>query len=191
MFDELRAATAGTTADYSGISYDRIERSGGVFWPCPSDDHPGTPRLFQEAFATPSGRARFHAIEHHDSAETPDEEYPLYLTTGRLLAHYQSGTQTRRVAELVQAAPEPFAEIHPQVAKRHTLADGAPVVLRTRRGWATFTVRVTSTIRPDTIFVPFHWPGDASANRITNDALDPVSRMPEFKVCTVRIDNDE
>ena len=191
VFDELRAATAGSTADYSGISYDRIETSGGVFWPCPSNGHPGTPRLFQDAFATPSGRARFHAIEHHDAAETPDEEFPLYLTTGRLLAHYQSGTQTRRVAELVQAAPEPFADIHPQVAKRHKLADGAPVVLRTRRGWATFTVRVTSTIRPDTIFVPFHWPGDASANRITNDALDPVSRMPEFKVCTVRIDNDE
>jgi assimilatory nitrate reductase catalytic subunit len=108
-----------------------------------------------------------------------------------MLAHYQSGTQTRRVAELVEAAPQPFADMHPQVAKRHKLADGAEVVLRTRRGSATFTVRITSAMRPDTIFVPFHWSGGASANRMTNDALDPVSRMPEFKICAVRIDNDE
>ena len=160
----------------------------GVFWPCPSDDHPGTPRLFQEAFPTASGRARFHAIEHEGPAEAVDEQFPLYLTTGRLLAHYQSGTQTRRVPELMEAAPKPVAEIHPQVAKRHGITDGASIVLRTRRGSAMFTSRVTATIRPDTIFIPFHWPDESSANRVTNDALDPVSRMPEFKVCAVRID---
>jgi len=191
VFDELRAATRGGAADYSGISYDRIERDGGVFWPCPSDDHPGTPRLFQETFPTPSGRARFHAIEHEGPAEVPDEQFPLYLTTGRMLAHYQSGTQTRRVRELMEAAPTPFAEIHPQVAKRHGLVDGASVVLRTRRGSAVFASRITASIRPDTIFVPFHWPEEASVNRVTNDALDPVSRMPEFKVCAVRIEIDE
>ena len=191
VFEELRAATRGGPADYSGISYDRIERDGGVFWPCPSDDHPGTPRLFQETFPTPSGRARFHAIEHDGPAEAPDEQFPLYLTTGRLLAHYQSGTQTRRVPELMEAAPKPIAEIHPQVAKRHGIIDGASVVLRTRRGSATFTSRITGTIRPDTVFIPFHWPDESSANRVTNDALDPVSRMPEFKVCAVRIDIDE
>jgi assimilatory nitrate reductase catalytic subunit len=108
-----------------------------------------------------------------------------------VLAHYQSGTQTRRVPQLIDAAPQPFAEIHPQVAARHGIVDGTKVVLRTRRGTATFTSRITADIRPDTVFVPFHWPGDASANRVTNDALDPVSRMPEFKVCAVRIGTDE
>ena len=144
---------------------------------------------FKRRFRRLSGRARFHAIEHAGPAEVPDEDFPLYLTTGRLLAHYQSGTQTRRVPELVEAAPQPIAEIHPQVAKRHGLTDGDPVVLRTRRGSAIFTSRITADIRPDTIFVPFHWPGEASANRMTNDALDPVSRMPEFKVCAVRIEH--
>jgi assimilatory nitrate reductase catalytic subunit len=191
VFEELRAATRGGIADYSGISYDRIDREDGVFWPCPSDGHPGTPRLFQETFPTSSGRARFHPIEHDGPAEVPDERFPLYLTTGRVLAHYQSGTQTRRVSQLVEAAPQPFAEMHPQLAKRHGLADGARVVLRTRRGSATFTSRLTADIRPDIVFVPFHWPNEASANRLTNDALDPVSRMPEFKVCAARIDIDE
>jgi assimilatory nitrate reductase catalytic subunit len=191
VFDELRAATRGGIADYSGISYDRIDREDGVFWPCPADDHPGTPRLFQETFPTASGRARFHAIEHDGPAEVPDERFPLYLTTGRLLAHYQSGTQTRRVAQLMEAAPKPFAELHPQVAKRHGLVDGDPIVLQTRRGSATFTSRITNDIRSDTVFVPFHWPDESSANRVTNDALDPVSRMPEFKVCAARIDIDE
>ena len=191
VFEELRAATRGGIADYSGISYDRIDREDGVFWPCPADDHPGTPRLFQETFPTSSGRAGFHAIEHDGPAELPDEHFPLYLTTGRVLAHYQSGTQTRRVPKLMEAAPKPFAEMHPQLAKRHGLVDGAPVVLRTRRGAATFTTRLTRNIRPDTVFVPFHWPDDASANRLTNDALDLTSRMPEFKVCAARIDIDE
>ena len=191
VFEELRAASRGGPADYSGISYERIDREGGVFWPCPSEDHPGTPRLFGDAFPTATGRARFHAVEHGGPAEVPDERFPLYLTTGRLLAHYQSGTQTRRVPELMDAAPEPIAEMHPQLAKRHGIADGAPVILRTRRGSAQFTSRITPDIRPDTIFVPFHWPDESSANRLTNDALDPVSRMPEFKVCAVRIDINE
>ena len=179
------------SADYSGISYDRIDREGGVFWPCPSEDHPGTPRLFEDAFPTATGRARFHAIEHEGPAEVPDERFPLYLTTGRLLAHYQSGTQTRRVPQLMDAAPEPIAEMHPHLAKRHGLADGAPVVLRTRRGSASFICRITPDIRPDTVFVPFHWPDKSSANRLTNDALDPISRMPEFKVCAARIEIHE
>ena len=191
VFEELRAATRGAVADYSGISYDRIEREGGVFWPCPADSHPGTPRLFETTFPTPSGRARFHAIEYLGPAEAPDEQFPFYLTTGRLLAHYQSGTQTRRVATLLEAAPEATAEIHPHAAKRYGLVDGARLVLRTRRGSAVFTSRISPDIRPDTIFAPFHWPGESSANRLTNDALDRVSRMPEFKVCAARIETDE
>ena len=188
VFEELRAASRGGAADYSGISYDRIDREGGVFWPCPDSSHPGTPRLFQDSFPTATGRARFHTVEHDGPAEVPDDSFPLYLTTGRVLAHYQSGTQTRRVRQLVEAAPAPFAEMHPLVAKRHGLVEGARVVLRTRRGAASFASRITADIRPDTVFVPFHWPGESSANRMTNDALDPVSRMPEFKVCAVRIE---
>src|SRR5690606_23467721 len=93
LFDELRRASAGGPADYAGITYERIDREDGVFWPCPDESHPGTPRLFAERFPTPSGRAQFHAIRHRGPAEEPDREYPLYLTTGRLMAHYQSGTQ--------------------------------------------------------------------------------------------------
>ena len=191
VFEEVRAATRGAVADYSGISYERLDREDGVFWPCSSDDHPGTPRLFEHTFPTSTGRARFHAIEHHDPAEIPDEEFPLYLTTGRVLGHYQSGTQTRRVVSLMEAAPVPIAEMHPHLARRHGLADGAAVRVLTRRGSATFTARITDNIRPDTVFVPFHWPGESSANRVTNDALDPISRMPEFKVSAARIEAHE
>ncbi len=188
VFEELRRATAGGPADYSGISYDRIDREGGVFWPCPSADHPGTPRLFERSFPTPSGRARFHAVRHADPAERPDAEYPLFLTTGRLLSQYQSGTQTRRIDELVSRAAEPEAEMHPLLAEQHGLCEGASVGLRTRRGDARFKVRLSEGIRPDTVFVPFHWGGERCANRLTNPALDPISRMPEFKVCAARIE---
>jgi assimilatory nitrate reductase catalytic subunit len=185
VFEELRRASQGGPADYSGISYEKIDAQGGVFWPCPAEDHSGTPRPFATRFATPSGRARFHAVRHGPPAEEPDSDYPLYLTTGRLLAHYQSGTQTRRVAELVRLSPAPVARIHPETARRHRLADGDPVTLSTRRGSARFTVESSALMREDTIFVSFHWEG---ANRLTNAALDPVSRMPEFKVCAVRIE---
>jgi len=188
VFDELRRATAGAPADYSGITYERIDREGGVFWPCPSEDHPGTPRLFAERFPTPSGRARFFAVPHSVPAEEPDADYPMVLTTGRVLAQYQSGTQTRRVAALAKLAPEPVVELHPTVARRFALSSGDAVSVVTRRGRATFVVRVTSSVRQDVLFVSFHWGGDRSANRLTNAALDPSSRMPEFKVCAARLE---
>jgi len=189
IFVELRRASAGGIADYSGITYEKIQANDGVFWPCPSEDHSGTPRLFQQRFPTPTGKARFHAIRHLPPAETIDSEYPLYLTTGRVLAQYQSGTQTRRVEQLRSIMPNPLAEIHPTVARRYKLASGDSVTLATRRGTATFTVKVTTDIREDTIFVPFHWSENQSVNRLTNPALDPTSRMPEFKVCAVRIES--
>ncbi len=188
IFAELRQATAGGPADYSGITYEKIEANAGVFWPCTNEEHPGTPRLFTEYFPTANGRARFHPIRHQSPDEEPDDDYPLYLTTGRVLAQYQSGTQTRRIAQLQAIAPEPFAELHPAVARRYGLADGDMVTLRTRRGAAEFRVKVTTAIREDTVFVPFHWGGLRAANRLTNPALDPISRMPEFKVCAVRIE---
>jgi assimilatory nitrate reductase catalytic subunit len=188
VFDELARATRGGPADYSGISYAKIDASNGVFWPCPAPDHPGTPRLFLERFATSSGRARFHPVKHRAPAEMPDREYPLYLTTGRVLAHYQTGTMTRRVAPLAAMAPHPIAEVHPRTAARFGVADGEAFTVHTRRGAVHVKARLTRGIRPDTVFVPFHWPGEASANQVTNPALDSTSRMPEFKVCAARIE---
>ena len=188
IFDELRRASAGGIADYAGISYERIDRENGVFWPCPSADHAGTPRLFQETFAHEGGRAKFHAVHHRAAAEEPDDEYPLFLTTGRVMAQYQSGTQTRRVDALQALAPEAFVEMHPLLAHRFGVGEGDPVCLTTRRGAITVQARLTPSIRLDTVFVPFHWGGDSCANNLTNPALDPVSKMPEFKVCAVRVE---
>ena len=186
IFAELGAASSGGRADYAGISYDRIRDEHGVFWPCPApvdgQPHPGTPRMFADSFATPDGRARFVAVEHRGPAEQPDASYPLHLTTGRVLGQYQSGAQTRRVRDLPDAGP--FVEIHPMLADRIGAYDGDPVIVTTRRGELKAPARVTTTIRPDTVFVPFHWVG---ANRLTNDALDPASRMPEFKACACAV----
>ncbi|MEU9841497.1 molybdopterin oxidoreductase family protein [Actinomadura sp. NPDC048032] len=187
VFGELRRASAGGPADYSGITYERIEAEGGVFWPCPSPDHPGTPRPYLDRFPTPDGRARFVPVEHRGAAEDVDADYPVYLTTGRVLAQYQSGAQTRRVRRLAEAAPGPFVELHPDLAGRLGIEDGAGVRVESRRGAATVTARLTGSIRSDTVFIPFHWAGEGRANLLTNPALDPVSRMPEFKVCAVRL----
>nr|WP_305784306.1 molybdopterin oxidoreductase family protein [Actinoplanes lichenis] len=184
VFEELRRASAGGVADYAGITYERIDKEDGVFWPCPAEDHPGTPRLFADGFPTADGRARFHRVEHRDPHETPDRQFPYVLTTGRLMRQYQSGTQTRRVKELDAAAPEPMAELHPDLARRHGIADGDWVELRTRRGAARMRARCDPGVRPDTIFAPFHWPG---TNVLTDPALDPHSRMPAFKACAVAI----
>ncbi|RVX43302.1 assimilatory nitrate reductase catalytic subunit [Nonomuraea polychroma] len=187
VFDELRRASKGGAADYSGITYERITEEKGVFWPCPSTEHPGTPRPFLDSFATPDGRARFVPVQHRPAAEETDEDYPVYLSTGRVLAHYQSGAQTRRIASLVKAAPEPFVEIHPDLAEQLDITAGDVVRVSSRRGEAKAVARISDAIRRDTVFMPFHWEG---ANRLTNPALDPTSRMPEFKVCAVRVERD-
>ncbi|XXX81796.1 molybdopterin oxidoreductase family protein [Sorangium sp. So ce134] len=186
VFDELRRATAGAKADYSGITYDRIRRERGVFWPCPSTEHPGTPRLFADRFHHPDGRARFHAVHHRPAAELPDDAYPLYFTTGRYKEHYNSGAQTRRVSKLEDAKPEPKVQVHPRLAARLGVVEGDWLLVESRRGAVVFRVSVTPEIRPDTLFAPFHWGGKKAANVLTKPALDPTSRMPEFKVCAVR-----
>ncbi|MFI6353380.1 molybdopterin oxidoreductase family protein [Streptomyces sp. NPDC050743] len=195
VFEELRRASAGGPADYSGITYGRLAEENGVFWPCPqpaedtpAEAHPGTPRLFLDRFATEDGRARFVAVAHRATAEEPDADFPLLLTTGRVVSQYQSGAQTRRVAELNAAAPGPFVELHPRLAARIGATEGDPVTVTSRRGRATAPARITSAIRPDTVFMPFHWPGEGRANTLTNPALDPTSRMPEFKSCAVRVE---
>lgn len=187
VFEELRRATAGGVADYSGITYERIDRENGVFWPCPSEDHPGTQRLFAEHFHHADQRARFHPVEHRPAGEEPDAEYPYYLTTGRYKEHYNSGAQTRQVKTLINAKPIPRLQIHPRLARRLGVRPGRHVLVESRRGKVTFEVEITPTIRPDTVFAPFHWGGRAAVNQLTNPALDPTSRMPEFKICAVRI----
>jgi assimilatory nitrate reductase catalytic subunit len=188
VFAELRRASAGGPADYAGVTWERAASDEGVFWPCPGEDHPGTPRLFADAFATADGRANFVAVDHRPVAEDVDDEYPLYLTTGRVLAHYQSGAQTRLVKALTDAAPEVFVEVHPELAARLQLHEGDGVRVTSRRGVADAVLRVTESIRADTLFMPFHWGGAGRANSVTNAALDPVSRMPEFKICAVRLE---
>jgi assimilatory nitrate reductase catalytic subunit len=161
----------------------------GAFWPCPAapaGQRPvPTPRLFLDRFGTPDGRARFVPVQHRPVAEDTDPDYPTYLTTGRMLAHYQSGAQTRRIPALAGAAPGPYVELHPQLAARLQVADGQPVRVTSRRGSATAPARLSDAIRLDTVFMPFHFPG---VNDLTSDALDPVSRMPAFKVCAVRVE---
>jgi assimilatory nitrate reductase catalytic subunit len=186
VFDELRRATRGAKADYSGIDYARIRSEQGIFWPCPAPDHPGTPRLFAERFAHPSGRARFHAVPYRPAAELPDAEYPLFFTTGRYKEHYNSGAQTRLVPELNDAKPEPLVQLHPRLAAQLGVAEGELLVVESRRGSVSFAARLSQDIRPDTLFAPFHWGGRQAANLLTIPALDPLSRMPEFKVCAVR-----
>ncbi len=187
-FDELRRCTAGAPADYSGITYERLQRGEALHWPCPAEAHPGTPRLFLDRFPTPDGRARFHRVDHGAPSEEPDAEYPYYLTTGRVLVHYQSGTQTRRVASLRAAEPESFVEMHPQVGVTSGVADGDRVWVRTRRGRALLRARFNQSMRLDTLFVPFHWYGPGRANTLTSDALDPVSKIPEFKIAAAAVE---
>ncbi|MFK3981189.1 molybdopterin oxidoreductase family protein [Micromonospora sp. NPDC050397] len=191
VFDELRRASAGGVADYAGVTWERIDAEEGVFWPCPAEDRPGTARLFADGFPTGDGRARFVAVEHRPAAEEVCPDYPLYLTTGRVLAQYQSGAQTRRIDPLVRAAPNAFLELHPDLAHRLGVVDGDEVRVSSRRGEMLAPARLTDTIRVDTVFAPFHWGGAARANSLTNDALDPTSRMPEFKVCAVRVERVE
>jgi assimilatory nitrate reductase catalytic subunit len=192
-FEELGRASAGGVADYGGVTYERIENEQGVFWPCTASDDPGTPRLFQRRFAHPDGLARFYRADYREPVERTDAEFPYVLTTGRLMRQYQTGTQTRRVAALAgdevgaDGTVMPHAELHPDLARRCGVVDGEPVQLRTRRGVAVFRARLTSGIRTDTVFVPFHWAGDSRANTLTHSALDPISRMPAFKACAVAV----
>lgn len=188
IFHELAEATRGGRADYSGINYDKIDRNNGVFWPCSSVDHPGTPRLFEQRFFHPDGLARFVPVEHRPSGEMPDQLYPLYLTTGRYKEQYNSGAQTRKVVPLRSAQPAPRVQVHPRLAERLGLEDGKPAIVHTRRASGEFIVQITTDIRSDTIFIPFHYGGKEAVNRLTNPVLDPISRMPEYKICAARIE---
>jgi assimilatory nitrate reductase catalytic subunit len=188
VYDELRAASAGGPADYLGITWERLDAGEALHWPCPHPAHPGTPRLFTAEFAHPDGKARFTCADYTGSAESTDAEYPLLATVGRVLAHYQSGAQTRRVPELLAGEPEAFCEVHPDTAAGAGLANGDRTRVVARRGAMHATVRTDPGMRLDNVFLPFHFPGVERANLLTDPRLDPVSRMPELKVCAVRLE---
>ena len=188
IFEELRVASRGGVADYFGITYERVDEQMGIFWPCPSLDHPGTPRLFvDKKFYTQDGKAHFNVTEWRPSGDPVGDEYPLFLTTGRVVSQYLSGTQTRRIGALVDQNPEPRAEIHPRLAEQYGIKDGDWMTVTTRRDDLTIRAMVVKTIRPDTVFIPYHWAGTRSANRLTHRTLDPRSKIPEFKVSACRI----
>jgi assimilatory nitrate reductase catalytic subunit len=189
IFEELRRASAGGRADYAGITYERLEREGPIAWPCPTEDHPGTPRMFTDLrFSTPDGRARFNPVEVEPPPEEPDDEYPLRLTTGRTVAQYLSGNQTRRLGSLHDQTPAPWAELHPETAAALGVAEGDPVRLVTRRGAVVLPAKVARTIRPDTVFVPYHWGTPVGANLLTIARYDPTSWIPNYKSAAVRVE---
>ncbi len=206
MFEELRIASKGGVADYSGMTWEKIEQNHGICWPCYSedpqgnriDDHMGTLRLFEPGswnpvakgagpFYFPDGRARFNVAEYTPPTEETDDDYPIILTTGRVVSQFLSGTQTRRIGPLVEQYPEPRTEMHPRLAEQLGIADGDWVTTESRRGTCTLKAQVVSTIRPDTVFIPYHWAGAKSANQLTISAQDPISKIPEYKVCAVRV----
>lgn len=189
IFQELCDASKGGKADYYGITYEKIEEQNGVFWPCPTRESKGTPRLFENGvFYHPDKKAKFHAIEYKGADEKPDNEFPLILTSGRVVYQYLSGNQTRRIGFLVQQCPEPYVEIHPETAMKLKINDGERVKVISRRGEGVFPALVVRTIRPDTIFIPYHWGEQLAANQLTNPKLDPTSKIPEFKACAARIE---
>ncbi|MCC6442196.1 MAG: molybdopterin oxidoreductase family protein [Armatimonadetes bacterium] len=198
IFEELRVASKGGYSDWSGITYEKIERQYGVFWPCYSEEHPGTPRLFERGswnsiadgkgrFFFPDGKARFNVAPYTPPAEDVDQEYPIILTSGRVVSQYLSGTQTRRIGPLVDHYPEPRIEMHPRLAEKYGVSEGDWLTVESRRGTCTLRAQIVNTIRPDTIFVPYHWGGAKSINQVTIAAQDPISKIPEYKVCAVRI----
>ncbi|MEG3614192.1 molybdopterin oxidoreductase family protein [Isoptericola haloaureus] len=211
VFDELARASAGGPADYSGLSHARLDAhedggGSGLYWPCPAPadapadasgdghagspargEHPGTPRMFLDTFGTPDGRARMVPVDHGGPADDVRGDAPTYLVTGRVLQHYQSGAQTRRVPDLDRLVPEPYVELHPQLGLRVGVADGDRVRLTSTRGMVEAVARWTDAVRPEVVFMPFHWGGLGGVNRITSDAVDPISSMPEFKVCAVQV----
>lgn len=209
IFEELRLASRGGTADYSGITWDKVVNTMGVFWPAPQVTergkttmsvaeldslHPGTPRLYEGGrFYHADGKARFNAVKWRESGEVVDEEYPIWFTTGRVVSQYLSGTQTRRIGPLVDQFPHPKLEIHPRMAKQLGIGNDDWVTVQTRRGEVIIQANVVNTIRPDTVFMAYHWGGKESANLLTQRALDPVSKIPEFKVsaCRVRLATPE
>ncbi|HEX6032410.1 MAG TPA: molybdopterin-dependent oxidoreductase, partial [Tepidiformaceae bacterium] len=188
IHDEMRVASRGGVADYYGVDWDRLDETGGIFWPVPEPGHPGTPRLFTERFGHPDGLARMFPVAYRPAAEEPNDAYPFRLTSGRVVYHYLSGNQTRRLGFLNSQAPEPWVEIHPSAAAKLGVADGDRVRVRTPRGEMELAALVVPTIRPDVLFIPFHYGGRFAVNQLTNPAVDPTVKIPEYKVCAATVE---
>jgi formate dehydrogenase alpha subunit len=183
IWEEMRQVTP----DFYGITYERLEREGGVHWPCPSLDHPGTPYLFEDEF--PRGRGKFWPLEVGTESELPDDEYPFTLSTGRVLYHWHGGTMTRRSA-LDDIWPEATVEMHPADAKRLDLETGDWVAVSSRRGQITLRVLVTGRSPEGVLFIPFHF-AEAAANELTDNRIDPRAKIPDFKVSAVRVEKTD
>ena len=182
---EVMEEIAQLTPIYGGVSYERLEKEGFLQWPVPSADHTGTPYLHKGKFSR--GLGHFHAIHFQEAAELPDEEYPFILTTGRLMFHWHTGTMTRRSEKLHQEVPEAYVEMHPDDAAGIGLNGAKRVRVASRRGEIELAVRATPHIRPGVVFIPFHF-AEAAANALTHAALDPIAKIPEYKVCAVKVE---
>jgi ferredoxin-nitrate reductase len=193
VWDEFRACTAGRPCDMAGITSVRLRRDRHVYWPCPSEDHPGSPRLYLDGvFPTPDGRARFLPREHCPPRELTDHEFPFILTTGRVYAHWHTLTRTAKCDRLVRREPGPYVEMHPNDADQLDAGEGELVQVSSRRGTIRLPLRRSETVAPGTVFMPFHWgdlyaPGNA-VNALTISATDPLSRQPELKFCAVAVE---
>ncbi|OES46343.1 assimilatory nitrate reductase catalytic subunit NasC [Domibacillus iocasae] len=187
VFEELRIASRGGIADYYGITYDRLRKEEGVYWPCPSLDHPGEKRLFETSFPRADGKAEMIPVPNHFPKEQAGGRYPLHLTTGRVLGHYLTGVQTHKSPTLEARQFESFVEIHPKTARSLRIQDDTLVKVHSRRGEIIVRSKLTASIREDTVFVPMHWDGIQNINKLTSEELDPSCKMPGFKVCAVSI----
>jgi len=181
---EIMDEIASLTPIYGGISHERLQK-GGLQWPCPDKNHPGTPYLHKDKFSR--GKGFFYPVDYHPPSELPDPEYPFLLTTGRMLSHYHTGSMTRRVKGLNEICPEGFMEIHPKHARSLDIADGEMVRVSSRRGAITVRAKVTRKVPPQVVYMNFHF-SESPANRLTIAALDPMSGIAEAKVCAVRIE---
>ncbi len=182
---EVMAEIARVTPSYGGVSYERLERDGWLHWPVPNPEHPGTPFLHKDRFSR--GLGLFHAVRYQPPAEAPDSAYPLVLTTGRYASQYHTGTMTRRSEKLEQEHPEAWCEMNPDDAVRAGLSDRETVRVSSRRGAIELGLRVTPTAQRGVVFIPFHY-REAAANLLTNPAADPVAKIPEYKVCAVKVE---
>jgi ferredoxin-nitrate reductase len=193
VWDEFRALTAGRPCDMNGITAARLRRERHVQWPCPTEEHRGTPRRYLDGvFPTPDGRARFWARPHQNPREMTDHEFPFVLTTGRIYAHWHTLTRTGKVDKLNRRDPEPYLEASAQDADRLGFQDGDLIQVSSRRGTIRVRLRRCDAVPPGTVFLPFHWgdeyvPGNA-VNYLTIAATDPTSRQPELKFCAVALE---
>jgi formate dehydrogenase alpha subunit len=181
IMDEIAALTP----VYGGVSYTRLEKGGDLQWPVPTADHPGTPYLHKDRFSR--GLGHFSPVSFKEPAEAPDDEYPLTLTTGRIMFHYHTGSMTRRSEKLDQEVPEGYVEVSPEDADRLGLGKSQPVRVVSRRGEIETKAWITRRVPPGVVFIPFHF-AEAAANVLTNNALDPIAKIPEYKVCAVRVE---